>query len=400
MRVLVVNDDVDDPGGVRTYLTSVLPGFVGRGHTLAFLHRGGQNDRNSWTQGCVDRTFGVRDQGLDAVLDGVSAWSPEVCFSHNMRELDIDQRLLSKWPVVKLMHGYFGTCVSGRKSFASPRREPCSRRLGLPCLALYLPRRCGHLRVNRILGDYRWATRQRALFANYAGLIVASDHMRAEYIRGGADPDRVTTIPLFRSETGDLPAEAPSDPQVRRVVFFGRMTPLKGGDVLVHAIAEAQRVLDAPIALTMAGDGPQRVAWERLAQRLGVDATFPGWVDAEERERVLATATLVALPSVWPEPFGLVGLEAAGQGVPAIAFDVGGMREWLRDGHNGVLVPASPPTSSAFAKGLVSVLRHGPLRARLRTGAVDVARQMSLAQHLDRLEAVLTTACSGVPVPA
>ena len=51
-----------------------------------------------------------------------------------------------------------------------------------------------------------------------------------------------------------------------------------------------------------------------------------------------AGAVLVAVPSLWPEPFGLVGLDAAALGRPAIAFDVGGIGEWLTDGVNGKLV--------------------------------------------------------------
>ena len=54
--------------------------------------------------------------------------------------------------------------------------------------------------------------------------------------------------------------------------------------------------------------------WEALAARLHVKSTFPGWLDGDARQAWLARASVAALPSTWPEPFGLVGLEAAAAG--------------------------------------------------------------------------------------
>jgi glycosyltransferase involved in cell wall biosynthesis len=139
----------------------------------------------------------------------------------------------------------------------------------------------------------------------------------------------------------------------------------------------------------MLGDGPQRRVWEELASSLGVTSSFAGWLQGEDRWTWLRRATVLAVPSTWPEPFGLVGLEASALGVPAVAFDVGGIREWLRPGVNGYLVPADPPRASAFADGLVRALSDAGLHA-MRRQAVVVAREMSLDRHLDRLEALLS----------
>src|SRR5262249_45977008 len=96
--------------------------------------------------------------------------------------------------------------------------------------------------------------------------------------------------------------------------------------------------------------------------------------------------------SVWPEPFGLVGLEAAAFGVPAIAFDVGGIREWLTPGENGYLVPRDPLHPTVFADGLVDAFSRPEELAVMRCKAKAVAQQLSLDRHLDRLDEILTTA--------
>ena len=70
-------------------------------------------------------------------------------------------------------------------------------------------------------------------------------------------------------------------------------------------------------------------------------ARFHGWVDETQRAALFGGSGVLALPSTWPEPFGLVGLEAAAHGMPAIAFDVGGVREWLVPGVR-VSLPFAP----------------------------------------------------------
>jgi glycosyltransferase involved in cell wall biosynthesis len=216
---------------------------------------------------------------------------------------------------------------------------------------------------------------------------VASEHMRREFVRSGADPARVKTNPLFPTEPVDavvspVPAEA-------HVVFLGRMTALKGGDLLIRAVRHATNRLGRAIKLTMIGDGPRRPEWEALASGLGVPCVFTGWKRGAERWPLVRSASVAAVPSIWPEPFGLVGLEAGALGVPAVAVDVGGIREWLRDGRNGIAV-AAPATPRSFGDALAGVLSDRDRLAALRMGAHQMAREMTLAAHVDRLETIFT----------
>jgi glycosyltransferase involved in cell wall biosynthesis len=173
------------------------------------------------------------------------------------------------------------------------------------------------------------------------------------------------------------------------------MTPLKGPEILVRAAAYASDRLAAPIAVTLMGDGPERPRCEGLAQELEVDCRFTGWIDGPHRFDVVRHADLVAVPSVWPEPFGLVGLEAAANGVPAIAFDVGGVRQWLRPGDNGILVDGNPPTAAKFGAALAAAFSDRGALAAMRPRSLSVAREMSLARHVDRLESLLERCATG-----
>jgi glycosyltransferase involved in cell wall biosynthesis len=103
----------------------------------------------------------------------------------------------------------------------------------------------------------------------------------------------------------------------------------------------------------------------------------------------MRAADLLAVPSVWPEPFGLVGIEAGCVGLPAVAYDVGGIGEWLVPGRSGELAPGDPPTVDGLAGAIVRALRDPVRYASLRRGAWEIARQFTMAAHMNRLEPVL-----------
>ena len=392
MRILVANDGVGTAGGVQQYLEAVVPGLQARGHELRVLHTGVASTAAAAGALSGVPQIGAAVLGIDEAIAEAIDWNPDLAFSHNMQNLDLEQRLIESVPVVKFMHGYFGTCLSGLKTHGFPKVSGCDRTYGSACLALYYPRRCGPLAPAVAFRQWRWMERQRTLLPRYHRIVVASEHMRDEYVRSGGDPSRVITNPLFASKTVE-PACA-SVAEDASVAFMGRMTTLKGGDLLIRSVHHATRVLKRAVRVTMIGDGPQRSEWESLANSLGVASAFTGWVDGDDRWSLLQSASVIAIPSVWPEPFGLVGLEAGVLGIPAIAVDTGGIHEWLRPGVNGVLV-AAPASSSSFGDALVRVLSDRPALERLRTGARRVAGEMTLEHHLDRLESTFGSTPAG-----
>ena len=368
MRIVIAHESVDTDGGVETYLVSAIHELRGRGHQIALVyHR--RSEAGSPLRSSAPVALGVEERGMDPVIGELREWRPDVCFSHNMGPLEVDRRLLARWPVVKMLHGYFGTCVSGLKMHAFPSPQVCQRTFGPACLALYFPRRCGQVSPGAMVRGYRWASEQRELFSRYAAAIVASHHMRDEMARHGVPDDRLHVLPLFSTVRSDAIAGG-GEPDT--VLFAGRMTPLKGGDVLIAAARRATRLLGRPVRLVMAGDGPQKEAWRRLASSLGVPIEMTGWVAPEDRARVYGRGLLMAVPSLWPEPFGLAGLDAASLGRPAVAFNVGGIGEWLTDGLNGRLVEPSAG-EEGLARAIVSLLGEPSERERMgqqRAGGV------------------------------
>src|SRR6202034_271377 len=97
---------------------------------------------------------------------------------------------------------------------------------------------------------------------------------------------------------------------------------------------------------------------------------------------LMRQADLVAVPSLWPEPFGLVGIEAGCFGVPAVGFAVGGIPDWLIPGQTGELAPADPPTVEGLAEAIVRALEDPAHYQKLCSGAWEMAKRFSLERHL------------------
>jgi glycosyltransferase involved in cell wall biosynthesis len=112
---------------------------------------------------------------------------------------------------------------------------------------------------------------------------------------------------------------------------------------------------------------------------------FTGWLEGAQLTRAFGKSDLLVVPSLWPEPFGLVGPEAGLHGLPAAAFDAGGISDWLTDGVNGYLASGHPPSPNGLAQAIVKCLNDPANYQRLRQGAVASSSQFSLRRHVVNL---------------
>jgi glycosyltransferase involved in cell wall biosynthesis len=179
---------------------------------------------------------------------------------------------------------------------------------------------------------------------------------------------------------------------------MGRLEKLKGGSMLIDATVAAASKLRRQLTLTFVGDGTERGSLEEKARNLSadhrvrVDISFTGWLEGNGLWSAVDEADLLAIPSLWPEPFGMVGVEAAFRGVPAVAFDVGGISEWLEDDVNGILLRSESPNASDLAAALTHVLGDSRKHARLCHGAHDLAFRFDPEKHSEKLMTVLNEA--------
>ncbi len=390
MRILIATWHRNLVGGTEKYLQALIPGLLKAGHQVALIHEQPfQPEREAICNPGLSLTWSLAEQSTSDVMRSVTAWKPDVVYNQGLQDGSLEDALLASFPVVLFAHGYYGTCGTGSKCHAFPQIRPCDRQFGAACLVLHYPRRCGDLHPLRTWRVFQSQKHRNSRLGDYQAVVVASSHMSREFLKHGVSPDRVHLAPLPMTDRS--PDAKPPQPRIPRgrILLIGRLTAVKGGEYLIRAIAKASAKLDLRLTLTVAGEGSERPKLEKLARELHVAAQFTGWVEAERKLELLRSTDLLAVPSLWPEPFGLVGLEAACVGVPAVGYAVGGVPDWLIAGQTGELAPGDPPTIAGLTDAIVRALAHPGHHARLCRSAWEHSRNFTLDAHLAKLERAL-----------
>ncbi len=393
MRIVVATRHLGFAGGVETHLQAVLPLLHARGHTLAVLHEHPPpTDATSLVEDVpeVPRILAAQ-RPLDSILNDVSAFRPDLVYNHGLDSPLLEAGLTHRFRTVLFAHNYYGICISGTRCHSGATTTPCQRAFGPACLAVYLPKHCGGSNPWTMLRLYRTESRRHKSLRHYAAILVASRYVGSQFERCGVDPAKIHHVPLFPPRITPAPFPPAPRPQNGKILFLGRITPQKGLHHLTVALIEAGTILRRSFQLQVAGDGPGRDAILDEARREGLSVETLGWIDAPQRNQCMSEADLLAVPSLWPEPFGLVGLEAACVGLPSVAYATGGIPEWLLPGVSGELASESPPRPQDLARAIVRALQDPARWQALREGAWRHSHDWTAEAHITKLLAIVET---------
>jgi glycosyltransferase involved in cell wall biosynthesis len=381
-------------GGTGTYLANLLIHLERIGISTAMLHEhDAPVDHAPLTLPADVPSWTIDSIGIEETVRRLRAWKPDIVFGHGFLDQGNEAHAIEVAPAVFFAHDYYGTCISGTKTHKNPTISPCDRVFGPACLAHYYPRRCGGWSPISMVREYRKQSSRLELLRRYNAIVTHSVRMRDEYLRHGFSPSKVFKLPYgldadSQPQSSDGPVDRASDGW--RLLFVGRMYEIKGGRELLDALPSVARRLQRRLRVTFAGDGAQRPEWERRAASLCarepmIQTEFTGWLAPDALARVYERTDLVVMPSLWPEPFGLVGSEAGLHGVPVAAFALGGIPDWLQPGVNGELASGDPPTVDGLADAIISCLRDERVHARLSAGARRLSKQTTFGHHVRSL---------------
>jgi glycosyltransferase involved in cell wall biosynthesis len=217
-----------------------------------------------------------------------------------------------------------------------------------------------------------------------------SESTRDDLVRRGIASDRIVVIhPGVDSQHY---APDPATPRAERptFLFLGRLKRYKGVEFALRALAAA-RETRGDLTLDICGQGDDRPRLEGLAQTLGLSGAvrFLGFVPEAEKRRLLRRAWAVVFPSP-KEGWGITNVEAAASGTPALASDSPGLRESVRHGVTGYLVPHGD--WSALAQRMIELAGNPALVAQLGRAGRSFAEGLSweaaaraTAAHLEQV---------------
>ncbi|HEX4627581.1 MAG TPA: glycosyltransferase family 4 protein [Gemmatimonadales bacterium] len=363
MRILLVNwNDRENPqaGGAEVHLHEIFGRLARRGHAIDLVTSG-------WAGGApeaqldgmrVERhggrySFAVQARGVVRRLLGAHRYDIVV---EDINKLPLYLAGLTDRPFCAVVPHLFGTTAFLEASWPVAAVVWAAERL--------VPR------------AYR-----RAWFH------AISDSTRDDLVRRGVPADRIEVVYPGVDATWYAP-----DPTVRRTLeptflYVGRLKRYKGVEIALEALALVRQAR-ADVTLDIAGQGDDRPRLEGVARALGLGAAarFVGFVSDEEKRRLLRRSWAVLLPSP-KEGWGISNVEAAACGTPALVSDSPGLRESVRHGETGFLVPHGD--TRVLADRMLTLAADPALVGRLGRAGRAFAERLSWERAAAATEAQL-----------
>ena len=329
MKILLVNwQDLENPqaGGAEIHLFELFSRLASRGHQVHLVCSGWSGGPATATVGGVTiERHGDRHSfalvGRSAVRRALVRGGFDLVVE-DVNKLPLFTSRLSRLPNCVLVPHLFGTTAYHEASWPMATVVVAAEKL--------IP----------------WGYRGSAFHA-------ISESTKEDLVARGIAPDRITVIHPGVDVNHFQPAAGLDRSGAVSFLYVGRLRRYKGVDLAIQAIGRA-RATRPDLRLEIAGTGDDRARLEGLVGSLGLgDAVrFHGFVDEAAKRALLQQAVANVLPSP-KEGWGITVMEAAACGTPSIASDSPGLRDSVRDGETGILVPHG--AVDALARAMLAI---------------------------------------------
>ncbi|MBF0543793.1 MAG: glycosyltransferase family 4 protein [Candidatus Riflebacteria bacterium] len=439
MKILFVNEKCGFFGGVEQNVFDCARALKKRGHQT-FLVFSSLSGRDELTfKSVFDSLFAFPEVFEKTNLsknDNFFSWvmekKPDVIYLHKIQTIRNFIALSRYFPLVRMIHDH-DLCCPRKHKYYFHNGKICENKAGLRCffdLAFIEkgPRGICFKSLKRHFAEMRRNQRISTLIAgsNWMADELAQNGFKAEKIRivhpivdigppvsveasshcekscqqdsdnqfscknvaGLKDQPENNAVPspLKSNDLGEGSDFSLRDSSEATILYVGQLIRGKGVDIFLDALSR----LNCTWRTSIVGDGNARASLEKQVRRLGLQGriSFSGWVDHEQLRNFYDSADIVVVPSRWPEPFGMVGLESMRYQKPVVAFSVGGIPDWLENEKNGILVPPANP--ELFALALKKLIKNPDLRRQMGlNGRKILSEKFSFEKYISRIEAIL-----------
>ncbi len=363
MRILAVNWlDLDNPqaGGAEVHFFEIFGRLVDRGHEVVLVTSGWKGASSSASiRGIQVRRIGGRHsfalRGRRTIRRAVAELAYDMVVE-DINKLPLFVGALTRLPVCVIVPHLFGTTAFREAS---------------------IPVACAVWLAERLIPRLYKGAAFHAI----------SESTRDDLVHRGIQASDITVIVPGVDTCWLTPDDKTPRTKIPTFLYVGRLKRYKGIDSILEAMGLLCRS-GISAELKIVGRGSDMARLVRLAKRLdlGDAVQFLGFVDEQEKRNLLRQAWAVVFPSA-KEGWGIVNVEAAACGTPAIASDSPGLRESVRDGETGILVPHGD--AATLAEAFERIAAEPELVASLGRNARQFAETLSWDRAADLTEAHL-----------
>lgn len=384
MKILHINDKITISGGVEVYIKQLLELSPKHGIKALWL---GINTSNGFfnLKSFLTKTDNKHKLSFNELFkyltEFISNNKIEIIHVHSISNPKLLEALFLLRPIVRSMHEPRMFCPGQGKFFRKSERA-CDKPFGLHCLYHAYKEGCCNRHPKRLLKAYKnvyYETKKAG--SQYAAIFVMSNYMYDEALKVGFNKDNLVLNTLLTPTINkDLLIDSTYD-EVKSLVFVGRLSKTKG---VHYAIENIITLLDKgyKVQFDIVGSGHDENYFKSLVpQQYSEQFIFHGWQDREATDLILRKAYVVLFPSIYPEAFGISGIEAMMRGKPVVGFDVGGVRTWLKDGVTGYLVTVKD--TNVLTEKTAFLLNNNETYCRMSEYARDIAlNEFSSEKHI------------------
>jgi glycosyltransferase involved in cell wall biosynthesis len=396
LKILVVHNHYQQPGGEDTTVTQETALLRDAGHSVIVYRRSNQEVSafNLLQKAKLPlRMIWASDSYRD-LRDLIWREKPDIAHFHNTHFMISPAAYYACHdagvPVVQTIQNYRLFCPAATFFRDGQVCEDClGKTPPLPGVIhrCYRGSRVQTALVAATLTFHRW---RRTWLDNVARYIVPTDFVCQKLIEGGFPAEKITMKPNFV-----YPNPGCGDGDGDYVLFVGRLSPEKGIDTLLTAwerLAEK-----SPLKLKIVGDGPLSTKVAEAARKL----PDIEWLRQQPKDRVLELmqeANVLIFPSIWYEAFPLVIVEAFATGLPVIASKIGSMVALIDSGRTGLHF--IPGDSDDLAAKIEWLSTHPAEREVMRRAArAEFEAKYTAARNYDLLLSIYESVVNG-PSPA
>ncbi len=373
MKILLISDYGTPTGGAEILTIALRDGLRSRGHD-ARLFASSARPMNGESQADY-HCFGTLSR-FRTLLQTANFWAfgklkqilaefqPDVVhvtiFLTQLSPLILP--LLKNIPSLYYAVWYRSICPTGTKIL--PNGTACQVKMGMACYQ------------NHCLPLWDWLPLMIQMklwqrWSNTFNLFVAPSQAVKQHLMAAG----INSVEIVWHGTPIQPQRPPlSSPPT--VAFAARLVQEKGAEVLLKAFALVVTQI-SEARLLLVGDGAKRETLQQQIIDLDITANvlMYGFMSRIEMEKLFSVVWVQVVPSLWPEPFGTVVIEAMMRGTAVIANAIGGLAEIVQNNDTGLLVP--PGDSQALADALLKILQNKELAEQMG----QRGRQLAIDQY-------------------